>query len=30
MRASRNANQMIEEQETFRDRIADAVARFGG
>jgi uncharacterized membrane protein len=30
MRASRNANQMIEEQETFGDRIADAVARFGG
>ncbi len=29
-RASRNANQMIEEQETFGDRIADAVARFGG
>jgi CRP/FNR family cyclic AMP-dependent transcriptional regulator len=30
MRASRNANQVIEEQETFGERIADSVARFGG
>ena len=30
LRASRNANQMIEEDMTFGERIADAVARFGG
>jgi CRP/FNR family transcriptional regulator, cyclic AMP receptor protein len=30
LRASRNANQMIEEKMTFGERIADAVARFGG
>jgi CRP/FNR family cyclic AMP-dependent transcriptional regulator len=30
MRASRNANQLIEEQSTFGERIADSVARFGG
>ena len=29
-RASRNANQLIEETTTFGERIADAVARFGG
>ncbi len=29
-RASRNANELIEEQSTFGQRIADAVARFGG
>jgi len=29
-RASRNPNEVIEEQETFGERIADAVARFGG
>ena len=29
-RASRNPNELIEEQETFGERIADAVARFGG
>jgi uncharacterized membrane protein len=29
-RASRNANEVIEEQETTGDRIADTVARFGG
>jgi len=30
LRASRNANEMIEEKSTFGDRIADTVARFGG
>jgi CRP/FNR family cyclic AMP-dependent transcriptional regulator len=30
VRASRNANQMIEEEMTFGERIADAVAGFGG
>ena len=29
-RASRNANELIEEQSTFGQRIADEVARFGG
>ena len=29
-RASRNANELIEEEETFGERIADGVARFGG
>jgi len=29
-RANRNPNDLIEEQETFGERIADAVARFGG
>ena|SRR5271167_690543 len=29
-RATRNPNEVIEEQETFGERIADAVARFGG
>jgi uncharacterized membrane protein len=29
-RASRNPNELIEEQETFGERIADGVARFGG
>lgn len=29
-RASRNPNEVIEEQETFGERIADAVAGFGG
>ncbi|MBV8139685.1 MAG: DUF1003 domain-containing protein, partial [Deltaproteobacteria bacterium] len=29
-RASRNANEMIEEQTTYGERVADAVARFGG
>jgi CRP/FNR family transcriptional regulator, cyclic AMP receptor protein len=29
-RASRNANEIIEEESTFAQRIADAVARFGG
>ena len=29
-RANRNPNELIEEQETFGERIADAVARFGG
>ena len=29
-RASRNANEVIEEESTFAQRIADAVARFGG
>jgi len=29
-RASRNANELIEEQSTFGQRIADSVARFGG
>lgn len=30
IRASRNPNQIIEEESTFGDRIADAVAHFGG
>ncbi len=30
LRASRNANELIEEKSTMGDRIADAVARFGG
>ncbi len=30
VRANRNANQMIEEEMTFGERIADSVARFGG
>jgi CRP/FNR family cyclic AMP-dependent transcriptional regulator len=30
MRASRNANDLIDEESTFGERIADAVARFGG
>jgi CRP/FNR family transcriptional regulator, cyclic AMP receptor protein len=30
VRASRNANEMIEEQETAGERVADSVARFGG
>jgi uncharacterized membrane protein len=30
MRASRNSNDVIEEEMGFGDRIADAVARFGG
>jgi uncharacterized membrane protein len=30
LRANRNANEIIEEEATFGDRIADAVARFGG
>ncbi len=30
MRANRNANEVIEERETFGERIADAVAHFGG
>jgi len=30
MRASRNANQIIEEQSTLGERVADSVARFGG
>src|SRR5271169_6147798 len=30
LRASRNANEMFEEESTFGDRIADNVARFGG
>ena len=29
-RAARNANDMIEEEATFGERIADSVARFGG
>ena len=29
-RANRNANQIIEEEATFGERIADSVARFGG
>ncbi len=29
-RAARNPNEVIEEQETFGERIADSVARFGG
>ncbi len=30
MRANRNANELIEEQSTFGQRLADSVARFGG
>jgi len=30
VRASRNANDLIEEKMSFGDRVADAVARFGG
>ena len=30
MRGSRNPNDMIEQAETFGERIADSVARFGG
>ena len=30
LRATRNANQMIEDEATFGERIADSVARFGG
>jgi CRP/FNR family transcriptional regulator, cyclic AMP receptor protein len=30
LRASRNANEVIEEESTLGDRIADSVARFGG
>ena len=30
MRAQRNANELIEEEATFGERIADSVARFGG
>jgi|HubBroStandDraft_6_1064221.scaffolds.fasta_scaffold167514_2 CRP/FNR family cyclic AMP-dependent transcriptional regulator len=30
LRAMRNANQVIEEEETFAQRMADGVARFGG
>jgi CRP/FNR family transcriptional regulator, cyclic AMP receptor protein len=30
LRASRNANEMIEDEETFGERIADTVASFGG
>lgn len=30
VRANRNPNQLIEEEATFGERIADAVARFGG
>jgi CRP/FNR family transcriptional regulator, cyclic AMP receptor protein len=30
LRASRNPNQIIEEEATFGERIADSVARFGG
>jgi uncharacterized membrane protein len=30
LRASRNANDIIEQEETFGERIADHVARFGG
>jgi uncharacterized membrane protein len=29
-RASRNANQIIEDEETFGERVADMVAKFGG
>jgi CRP/FNR family cyclic AMP-dependent transcriptional regulator len=29
-RTSRNANELIEEEETFGERVADMVARFGG
>jgi CRP/FNR family cyclic AMP-dependent transcriptional regulator len=30
IRASRNSNDVIEEEMSFGDRIADTVARFGG
>ena len=30
LRATRNANEIIEKQETFGERIADSVAGFGG
>lgn len=30
VRANRNANDMIDEESTFGERIADSVARFGG
>jgi uncharacterized membrane protein len=30
VRANRNANEIIEEEATFPERIADSVARFGG
>src|SRR5215467_6467855 len=30
IRANRNANEIIEEEATFGERIADSVARFGG
>ncbi len=30
VRASRNPNEMIEEESTFGERVADSVARFGG
>jgi uncharacterized membrane protein len=30
MRAGRNPNEVIEDQQTFGDRLADSVARFGG
>ena len=30
LRANRNANEIIEEEATFGDRLADSVARFGG
>jgi CRP/FNR family cyclic AMP-dependent transcriptional regulator len=30
LRAQRNANDLIEEESTFGERVADAVARFGG
>ena len=30
VRASRNPNEMIEEEATFGERVADSVARFGG
>ena len=30
LRASRNANELIDEEETFGERIADSVASFGG
>jgi CRP/FNR family cyclic AMP-dependent transcriptional regulator len=30
LRANRNANELIEQESTFGDRLADSVARFGG
>ena len=30
LRASRNANEVLEEKATFGERVADGVARFGG
>src|SRR5579883_1087328 len=30
LRAQRNPNEVIEEEETFGERVADSVARFGG